>query len=184
MKCPGCLGEDLSLHYCPHWLLLLSNDCTTGCSLELLVYGWFTMGAGILLPFASMKRGSYFSRTGRAQLALRPWRKWPLSRRTGASVCVSLRSFPLSPSVSSLPVSLCDASILCGSPMGPAGRKPSGTVPSAGDNMCSWQAKSKDTAHPRHLLGAAQDASLAKLLGCGAIVVGTACVGLEGLTSY
>lgn len=67
--------------------------------------------------------------------------------------------------------------------MGPAGRKPSGTVPSAGD-VCSWQAKSKDTAHPRCLLGAVQDASLAKLLGCGAIVVGTARVVLEGLTSY
>uniref|UniRef100_A0A131YH65 Uncharacterized protein n=1 Tax=Rhipicephalus appendiculatus TaxID=34631 RepID=A0A131YH65_RHIAP len=97
-----------------------------------------------------MKRGSCFSRTGRAQLALRPWRKWRLSRRTGASVCVSLRSLLSFPPFS-LPSFSMNASVLYGSPRGPVSRKPSV------NDMCGEQAKSKDTAHPRRLLGAAQD---------------------------
>lgn len=107
-------------------------------------------GCWDFVVLASMKRGSCFSRTGRAQLALRPWRKWRLSRRTGASVCVSLRSllsFLFSPS----PFLSMSASVLCASP-----RRPDSPKPSVG-NMCGGQAKSKDTAHPRRLLEAAQD---------------------------
>uniref|UniRef100_A0A224YBT9 Uncharacterized protein n=1 Tax=Rhipicephalus zambeziensis TaxID=60191 RepID=A0A224YBT9_9ACAR len=59
---------------------------------------------------------------------------------------------PFFPSPFSLPSFSMNASVLYGSPRGPVSRKPS-----VDNDMCGGQAKSKDTAHPRRLLGAAQD---------------------------